>query len=97
VALTVHVETESGKIYTVDVHQGSLRRLVIPTGEEAVLEFVPHQKVDIGFGGAGQGGRLKVTGGVLGVVIDARGGLCSCQISQKNGLNGAGMAENDGG
>jgi hypothetical protein len=72
-ALTVHVETESGKIYAVDVLQGSLRRLVIPTGEEAVLEFVPHQKVDIGFGGAGQGGRLKVTGGVLGVVIDARG------------------------
>jgi len=72
-ALTVHVETESGKVYTVDVHQGSLRRLVIPAGEEAVLEFVPHQKMDIGFSGAGQGGRLKVTGGVLGVVIDARG------------------------
>jgi hypothetical protein len=72
-ALTVHVETESGKIYTVNVQQGSLRRLVIPTGEEAVLEFVPHQKVDIGFSGAGRGGRLKITGGVLGVVIDARG------------------------
>jgi hypothetical protein len=72
-ALTVHVETESGKIYTADILQGSLRRLVIPTGEEAVLELVPHQKVDIGFGSAGQGGRLKVTGGVLGVVIDARG------------------------
>lgn len=72
-ALTVHVETESGKIYTVDVHQGSLRRLVIPTGEGAVLEFVPHQRVDIGFSGAGLGGRLKVTGGTLGVVIDARG------------------------
>lgn len=72
-ALSVHVETESGKVYTVDVHQGSLRRLVIPTGEEAVLEFVPHQKVDIGFSGTGQGGRLKITGGVLGVVIDARG------------------------
>jgi hypothetical protein len=72
-ALTVHVETESGKVYTVDVQQGSLKRLVIPTGEEAVLEFVPHQRVDIGFGSAGGGGRLKVTGGVLGVVIDARG------------------------
>jgi hypothetical protein len=72
-ALSVHVETESGKVYTVDVHQGSLRRLVIPRGEDAVLEFVPHPKVDIGFRGAGQGGRLKVTSGVLGVVIDARG------------------------
>ena len=72
-ALTVHVENESGKIYTVDVHQGSLKRLVIPKGEEAVLEFVPHHRVDIGFNGAGRGGRIKVTGGVLGVVIDTRG------------------------
>lgn len=72
-ALTVYVETESGKVYTVDVHQGSLKRLVIPTGEEAVLVLEPQQRVDIGFGGAGRGGRLKVTGGLLGVVIDARG------------------------
>jgi hypothetical protein len=72
-ALTVHVETESGKVYTVDVQQGSLRRLVIPISEAAVLELEPHQRVDIGFGGPGQGGRLKVTGGSMGVVIDARG------------------------
>jgi hypothetical protein len=72
-ALTVHVETASGEVYTADIHQGTLRRLVIPPGESAMLEFVPHRKVDIGFGGRGQGGRLKVTGGVLSVVIDARG------------------------
>jgi hypothetical protein len=72
-ALSIHVESETGKIYTVDVQQGSLKRLVIPMGEEAVLEFVPHQRVDIGLGSAGGGGRLKVTGGVMGVVIDARG------------------------
>ena len=29
--------------------------------------------MDIGFGGRGRGGRLKVIGGRLGVVIDARG------------------------
>jgi len=29
--------------------------------------------VDVGFGGPGLGGRLKVTGGLVGVVIDARG------------------------
>ena len=72
-ALTVHVETASGEVYTADIHQGTLRRLVIPLGESAMLDFVPHRKVDIGFGGRGRGGRLKVTGGVLSVVIDARG------------------------
>jgi hypothetical protein len=72
-ALTVHVETGSGEVYTADIHQGTLRRLVIPPGISAMLDFVPHRKVDIGFGGRGQGGRLKVTGGMLSVVVDARG------------------------
>lgn len=72
-ALTVHVETASGKVYTVDVEQGTLRRLIIPTGEAAVLDFLPDRKVDIGFGGCGQGGKLKITGGALGMIIDARG------------------------
>lgn len=73
IALTVDVETASGKIYTVDIHQGTLKRLVIPSGEAAVLEFTPHPKVDIGFGGRGKEGRLRITGGAMGVVIDARG------------------------
>ena len=38
-----------------------------------MLELNPHRRVDIGFGGRGRGGRLKVVGGKLGVVIDARG------------------------
>lgn len=72
-ALTVHMETASGKDITVEVEQGTLKRLVVPAGEMAVLALMPHQRIDIGFGGRGQGGRLKVTGGTLGVVIDARG------------------------
>lgn len=72
-ALTVHVETESGKTFTVGIRLGTLSRLNIPAGEVAVLEFTPHRQVDIGFGGCGHGGKLKVTGGTLGVVIDARG------------------------
>ena len=72
-AVPVRVEMESGKNYTVDVLQGTLRRLIIPTGEAAVLVFRPDRRVDVGFGGPGLGGRLKVTGGLVGVVIDARG------------------------
>jgi hypothetical protein len=72
-ALNIHVETASGKDTTVEIKQGALKRLLIPAGETAVLTLMPHQRIDIGFGGRGQGGRLKVIGGTLGAVIDARG------------------------
>jgi len=72
-ALTVQVETGSGEVYTAEINQGVLKRLDIPAGESAVLELLPNPKVDIGFGGRGQGGRLSLTGGLMGVIIDARG------------------------
>lgn len=72
-AVTVHVETESGKNYSMEIPHGTLKRLEVPQGEAAVLELTPHRRVEIGFGEPGQGGRLKVIGGVLGAVIDARG------------------------
>lgn len=72
-ALSVHVETSKGQHFSADIQQGTLRRLAIPAGEAAVLELVPHRSVEIGFGGRGRGGRLKVVGGTLGAVIDARG------------------------
>ncbi len=71
--LTVQVAVDDGKIYSVDITQGTLRRLVIPPGVSAVLELKPSRQTDIGFNGMGVGGSLKVTGGLLGVVIDARG------------------------
>jgi len=71
--LSVRVETEAGKTYSVDIEQGSLRRLLISAGDSAVLEIQPDRRTDIGFNGRGIGGRLKVTGGLLGLVIDARG------------------------
>lgn len=71
--LSVQVKTSTGKNYTVDIVQGSLRRLVIPAGVSAELELAPSRLTDVGFGEPGLGGRLKVTGGTLGVVIDARG------------------------
>jgi hypothetical protein len=72
-ALTVHVETQSGKHFSREVRYGTLNRLDIPQGEPAMLELVPHRRIKIGFGGHGQGGRLKVIGGILGAIIDARG------------------------
>jgi hypothetical protein len=71
--LSVRVETDQGKTYSVDIEQGTIRRLLIPEDDSAVFELQPNRRTDIGFGGKGIDGRLKVTGGLLGVVIDARG------------------------
>ncbi len=72
-ALTVHMKTASGTQSSRSVSSGALLRLAVAPGESAELELIPQNRVDIGFGGPGQRGRLKVRGGTLGVVIDARG------------------------
>jgi hypothetical protein len=71
--LTLNVSTDTGKSYEVEINQGTLRRIVIPTGVTAILEIEPDPLTDVGFGGAGLGGQLKVAGSSVGVVIDARG------------------------
>jgi len=73
VILTVHVQVESGKNYSVDVSNGDLRRLVVPPGASVIVDLEPEQHTSVGFGGPGVGGRLKVIGGAVGIVIDARG------------------------
>ncbi len=73
VALTVYVESEFGKSYSADIQSGELKRLLIPSEGNANISFSPHENVDIGFGGKGQGGQITLPGGGLGMVIDARG------------------------
>lgn len=70
---TMDVIKDSGTQFSVDVQQGTLRRLILQPGEPAVLVLKPERHTDVGFGGPGVGGRLRITGGELGVVIDARG------------------------
>lgn len=71
--LTVQVQKESGPSFSVEVPQGMLRRIVVQVDEPAILTLTPARETDVGFGGPGLAGRLKVIGGALGVVIDARG------------------------
>lgn len=71
--LTLQVIKESGADFSVDVQQGMLRRVVIQMDEPVVLVLKPEKDVDVGFGEPGLGGRLKVMGGALGVLVDARG------------------------
>jgi hypothetical protein len=65
--------SEAGNETRVDVKQGALEVLPLPTGQIAQLQLQPLHRADIGMGGAGRGGGLRVTGGELGVIVDARG------------------------
>ena len=55
-----------------DVKFGGLEILPLPSGQTARLSLQPLNRVDAGLG-AGRSGTVPVTGGALGVVIDARG------------------------
>jgi len=56
----------------VDVKLGGLEILPLPNGQSARLSLQPLNRADAGLG-AGRSGTVPVTGGALGVVIDARG------------------------
>ena len=55
-----------------DVKFGGLEILPLPSGQTARLSLQPLRRADAGLG-PGKGGSVQVTGGALGVVIDARG------------------------
>lgn len=71
--LRLRVTYESGDETSFDIKQGTLETLPIPMGEAARLRLQPLHRSDVGMGGPGRGGSVRVVGGVLGVVIDARG------------------------
>jgi hypothetical protein len=55
-----------------EVKFGGLEILPLPSGQTARLSLQPLRRADAGLG-PGKGGAIQVTGGALGVVIDARG------------------------
>jgi MutL protein len=55
-----------------EVKFGGLEILPLPTGESARLTLQPLRRADAGLG-TGKSGTITVTGGALGVIIDARG------------------------
>jgi hypothetical protein len=71
--LRVKITYENGHEASVEVKQGALEVLPLSFGQSARLQLHPLHRYNIGMGAAGRGGALRVTGGALGVVIDARG------------------------
>ena len=71
-AVTVAVERSGGIAVEVDVPFGAVHVIPLSGREEAQLRVSPHKRLDVG-GGPGQAVSLKIRGGSLGVVVDARG------------------------
>ncbi|MDD2694414.1 MAG: glutamate mutase L [Anaerolineales bacterium] len=71
--LRVRMTVAGGHEARLEVKYGSLIVLPLPVGQSAQLQLRPLQRFDVGMGGGGRGGSLRVTGGALGLIIDARG------------------------
>jgi hypothetical protein len=71
--LRVRMTNDSGAESEQEVRHGSLAVFKLPTGQAGTLHLTPLHKFDVGMGGFGRGGTVKVIGGALGVIIDARG------------------------
>jgi hypothetical protein len=69
--LSFKVKSAAGS-YEGDVLFGSLERIIVPAGVKATLEFRPTRHFDLGVG-PGKGVRMEAWGGVVGVIVDARG------------------------
>ncbi len=70
--LTARLVRDDGSESRADVKSGSLEVLPLPSGQTARLHLRPRRRTDVG-AGPGRGLTVQVVGGVLGVVIDARG------------------------
>jgi hypothetical protein len=71
--LRVRMTRDDGQESEVEVRHGSLVGIRLPVGQTGTLHLTPLHRFDVGMGGLGRGGTVKVIGGILGVVIDSRG------------------------
>ncbi len=71
-ALRLRLKYESGDENVVEIKYGSLEVITLPQGQSASVYLQPLNRFDVGLG-PGRGGGVKMTGGVLGLVVDARG------------------------
>jgi hypothetical protein len=71
--LRVRIKYNDGSESGLDVKYGALEVAPLPLGQAANLQLQPLHRFDLGMGGGGRGGNVKVIGGMLGLVIDARG------------------------
>jgi hypothetical protein len=71
-AILLKIAYEGGGELEVEVPYGSLEVVPLLSGREALLDIRPMRRFDVGWG-RGRAGRIKVKGGTVGLIIDARG------------------------
>jgi hypothetical protein len=71
--LQVRMSYADGHESNLEIKAGALEVIPLPMGQFGSLHLQPLHRFDVGMGGPGRGGSVKVMGGVFGVVIDARG------------------------
>ena len=72
VVLRVQVTYDDGSSVSVEVQYGDLEVLPLLPDQQAVLELHPMRNFDVGLGPR-KGGKRLVNGGLVGLIIDARG------------------------
>lgn len=73
VILKAKINYEDGREQKLDIHYGQFVCLPLPMGQSMQMQLQPLHKFDIGMGGEGVGGKVRLNGSALGVIIDARG------------------------
>lgn len=73
VVLKAKLTTEDGRQEKMEFRYGSLYRIPLPFGQTLQLHLQPLHGFDLGMGGAGIGGKVRLSGSALGVIVDTRG------------------------
>jgi hypothetical protein len=71
--LRVRVVYNDGSDNAVDIKYGDLEMIKLPMGQPVTVQLNPLHRFDVGMGGPGRSGSVKVVGGGLGLIVDARG------------------------
>jgi hypothetical protein len=71
--LKMKVSYDNGSEIEAEVCYGDLEILPLPIGQEAVLELSPRRGFDVGVGMRGKDDKRRISGGLAGLIIDARG------------------------
>jgi hypothetical protein len=72
-ALHLKIMRENGPTTEADIPAGTIQRFPLALNEYAILEVRPSRAFDIGLGRKGMGGKSRVRGGSLGIIVDTRG------------------------
>lgn len=73
VVLKAKLAYDDGREEKLEFRYGSLYRIPLPFGQTLQMHLQPLHGFDLGMGGPGIGGKVRLAGSTLGVIIDTRG------------------------